>query len=51
MNLTKFVLHCVSKNDTDVAHYNVTSTDFGIFWQRCCGKNMLSNGHLVFCLS
>jgi len=31
-------IHCVSKNDTDVVHYNltITLTDFCNFLQRCC---------------
>jgi len=47
-NVGANVLHCVSKNDTDVVQYNfnTTSTDFGNFFRRCCRKSMLSNGDL-----
>jgi len=44
---TEFVhLHCVSKKDTDVAHYNFNANQpiLVIFWPRCCWKNVLSNG-------
>ena len=46
-NVYSWYIHsrCVSKNDTDVAHYNRRrSTNFNYFWQRCCWENMLSNG-------
>ena len=41
-------VHCVSKNDTDVAHYNFDADQpsliiFGI----CCWESMLSNGDLL----
>jgi len=39
-------LHRVSKNDTDVAHYNFSTHQpiLVTFWQRCCWQSTLSNG-------
>jgi len=38
-------IHCVSKNDTDVAHYNFNAHQpiWVIFLRRYCWKNMLLN--------
>ena len=34
----KQTIHCVSKNETDVVHYNFNTHQLilVIFWQRCC---------------
>jgi len=47
-------IHCVSKNDTDVPHYNFwrRSANFNYFWPRCCWESMLAiNGDMLSHLS
>ena len=45
-------IHGVSKNDIDVAHYNMDADQLiNSFLQRCCWESMLSNGDLLSGLS
>jgi len=51
--INTFTLHCVSKNDTDVAHYNFNAHQpiLVIFGRDIADKNKLLNGSLSSHLS